>query len=367
MALMDGRASPEGTEEFASEATSRGIVRDHFRHSRSGLHLSSIGLGTYLGPADAATDSLVEQAVQICLSSRRVNVLDTAINYRFQRAERSVGRALQRAVGSGAIRRDQVFVATKNGYLAPDAESGLSASDWVSKELIRPGVLRPADIVDGSHAMTVRFLEDQLERSRRNLGVATVDLLYLHNAPDAQLPLVGSDEFLARLKDAFGFYEKKRAEGSIGWYGLATWDSLRTQRTDPAYLPLEDAVRVAREAGGPDHGLRFIQFPFNLMMPEAAVLRNQVVDGERRTLFEAARALGLECFTSVPLLQGQLARSGRGVDELSPAQTALQFARSVPETIGPLVGQKQATHLSENLSVAEHSPWDEAIFRKMLE
>jgi aryl-alcohol dehydrogenase-like predicted oxidoreductase len=42
---------------------------------------------------------------------------------------------------------------------------------------------------------------------------------------------------------------------------------------------------------------------------------------------------------------------------LTAAQTALQFARSAPGTIGPLVGQKRSEHLSENLEVASRPPW----------
>ncbi|HEY6237972.1 MAG TPA: aldo/keto reductase, partial [Thermoplasmata archaeon] len=127
-----------------------------------------------------------------------------------------------------------------------------------------------------------------------------------------------------------------------------------------------EAVRLATEAGGTDHGLRFVQFPFNLAMPEAAVRRNQPVDGEARTLFDAAHRLGLGCFTSVPLLQGQLARRGPTLEGLSKAQSALQFARSAPRTLSALIGQKLPEHLSENLRLAERAPLTTARFGEML-
>jgi aryl-alcohol dehydrogenase-like predicted oxidoreductase len=364
---LEGHATPEATREFAERAESaHHLPATHFRASPSDLRLSSLGLGTYIGSPDRPTDLAVEEAVGICLTSGRVNVLDTAINYRYQRAERSVGRALARAVASGKVRREQVFVATKQGYLAPDAESGLSGEEWIERELLRPGVLARRDIVDDSHAMTVPYLEDQLERSRKNLGLETIDLVYLHNAPDAQLPMLGRTEFLNRLTEAFAFYERVRADGRIRAYGLATWDSLRVPRSDSSFLSLEEAVAVAREVGGDRHGFRFVQFPFNLAMPEAAQLRNQPVAGERRTLFDAAGLLGLGCMTSVPLGQGQFARMGPGAGELTPAQTALQFARSAPGTLTALVGQKRPEHLSENLRVAEQPPWGPEEFRRFL-
>jgi aryl-alcohol dehydrogenase-like predicted oxidoreductase len=362
-----GAASPEGTGRFVARAAQHhGLPAGHFREAPGGLRLSSIGLGTYIGPPDRSTDEAVEQATVICLQSGRVNVLDTAINYRYQRAERSLGRGLARALAPGTVRRDEVFVSTKCGYLAPDGESKLAPGRWVETELVAKEILDPADIVDDCHAMSVSYLRDQFERSRANLGLGTVDLLYLHNAPDAQLPVVGHDEFVRRLTDAFALLEELRAAGGLGAYGLATWDCLRAPRGAPGYFSLEEGMAAARSVAEERNGFRYIQFPFSVGMPEAATRRNQSVKGEKLTLFEAAQRLGLGCFTSVPLLQGQLARVGPVADGLSAAQTALQFARSAPGTIGPLVGQKDPGHLSENLQLASRPPWDLREFQNYL-
>jgi aryl-alcohol dehydrogenase-like predicted oxidoreductase len=365
---LKGLAMPEGTDRFRARVVSKGVVPSaHFRTAPGGLILSSLGLGTYLGAPDAPTDLAVEEAVGISLRSGRINVVDTAINYRFQRAERSIGRAVRRLVDQRAIARDELFISSKNGYLAPDAESAIPLERYVDVELVRSGKLRPSDIVDGSHAMSPSFLADQFERSLRNLGIESLDLLYLHNAADAQIPVVGRTVFLERLAEAFELFERFRSEGRLGAYGLATWDALRSSRSGASYLSLDELLKTARSAGGKDHGFRYLQFPFNLAMPEAAVLRNQNVDGSRRTLFEAAEAAHLACFTSVPLLQGRLTVDGPTLDGLTRAQTALQFARSAPGTIGPLTGQKSAAHLAENLRVAELPPWDAERFRSLLD
>jgi aryl-alcohol dehydrogenase-like predicted oxidoreductase len=365
MARLAGRATPQGTRRFAARAADR-VAEGHFRSAPGDLALSSVGLGTYLGRPDGPTDLAVESAVTLCLRSGRVNVVDTAINYRFQRAERSVGRALARAVAGGVVEREEVFVSTKAGYLAPDVESPLPLDQWVGRTLVAPGILGPDDIVDGCHAMTPAYLEDQVERSRSNLGLETIDLVYLHNAPDTQLPRVGRDEFARRLADAFRSLERMRSEGKIVAYGLATWDALRVPSTDPAHLSIEEALTVARTAGGDAHGLRFVQLPFNLAMPEAATAPVQPVGGTMCSPIAAAHHLGLGCFTSIPLAQGRLARSGPAVPPLSRAQTAIQFARSAPGTLAPLVGQKSAPHLSEDLAVAERAPWPPSVFSRML-
>ncbi|MGA8542111.1 MAG: aldo/keto reductase [Thermoplasmata archaeon] len=367
VSLLAGSATEQGTSRFRDRGVEkRHLPATHFRLAPGGLSLSSLGLGTYIGPPDASTDLAVEHSVAICLTSGRVNVLDTAINYRYQRAERSIGRALARLAEKGEVRRDEVFVATKSGYFAPDADSHTRPEDWVRDELLLPGVVKPSEIVDECHAMTPRYLADQFERSRKNLGTEAVDLLYLHNGPDTQLPVVGREEFERRLEAAFGFYEELRAAGRLGAYGIATWDCLRVARSDPAYFSLASAVRIAKKVGGTSHGFRFIQFPFNLAMPEAAAVHNQAVGDERLTLFEAANRLGVACFTSVPLLQGQLARGGPKRQGLSAAQTALQFARSAPGTIGPLIGQKTSEHLAENLEIASLPPWDATAFADVM-
>ncbi len=367
MTELPGRATPEGTRRFRDRGIDdRNLPSGHFRTAPGDLAVTTLGLGTYIGSPDAGTDLAVEQAVTICLTSGRVNVLDTAINYRYQRAERSLGRAIQRLVARGGIRREEFFVASKAGYLAPDGEAKLPPDQWIDRELRQSGVLRDADVVDDCHAMTPRYLADQFERSRQNLGLATLDLYYLHNAPDAQLRAVGHEEFVARLSAAFELFERLRTEGTLGAYGLATWDCLRAPPDDPGYFSIEEAEGVARRVGGEQHGFRFLQFPFNIAMPEAATLRNQRVRGVRRTLFEAAHVLGIGCFTSVPLFQGQLARSGPKRPGCTAAQTAIQFARSAPGTLGPLIGQKTTDHLAENLEVAAKPPWDEPNFRAML-
>ncbi len=367
MALRDGLATAAGTGRFRERGIERRhLPAPHFREAPGGLAVSSLGLGTYIGAPDAPTDLAVEHSVAVCLTSGRVNVLDTAINYRHQRAERSVGRALARLLEKSEVARDEVFVATKSGYLAPDAESKADPDDWIRQELLRPGVVKPSEIVDGCHAMTPRYLADQFDRSRRNLGLESVDLLYLHNGPDAQLPVVGREEFEARLEGAFGFYEELRSKSLLGAYGIATWDCLRVPRADPGYFSLASAVRIAEKVGGRKHGFRFVQFPFNLAMPEAAAVHNQIVGDDRLTLFDAAVRLGVSCFTSVPLLQGQLAHAGPKRAGLSAAQTALQFARSAPGTLGPLIGQKSSEHLAENLEVAGLPPWDADGFRDVL-
>ena len=84
----------------------------------------------------------------------------------------------------------------------------------------------PEVIVGGMHSMAPEFLKDQIERSRLNLGLETIDVLYLHN-PETQFGFVSPDEFYARARAAFEFLETAASNGKIQYYGAATWEGFR--------------------------------------------------------------------------------------------------------------------------------------------
>lgn len=110
-----GFATPEGTASFAMR--NRAVHQLHFRTTyRSDLTISSIGIGTYVGAPDEETDVMVEKAVYESVRSGCINVIDTAINYRYQKAERSVSKALAQLLANG-VTRQEIFLASKIGYI----------------------------------------------------------------------------------------------------------------------------------------------------------------------------------------------------------------------------------------------------------
>ena len=88
--LIPGFATLEGTERYHERFKAR--LPGHFRRSNN-LWVSSIGLGTYLGEPTATYDQLYTDAVTRAAQSG-INIFDSAINYRHQRSERSIGKAL---------------------------------------------------------------------------------------------------------------------------------------------------------------------------------------------------------------------------------------------------------------------------------
>lgn len=341
--MTPGHATAEGTTRFVSRFPEQSAAA--FYRPAAGLQVSGLGLGTYLGGVDDETDRAYTEAIVEAVTGG-VNFLDAAINYRRQRSERSIGAALWQLFKPVGFQRDELVVCTKAGFLTPGAH---------------PSSLKPEDIVGGMHSMAPHFLADQIDRSRANLGIGTIDVFYLHN-PETQLGFVKRDEFETRIRRAFAKLEQLVADEKIRFYGTATWEGYRKKPGASDALSLTRLVDIASEEGGREHHFRFIQLPFNLAMVEGFVQRSENLDGIELSVLEVAEAAGIAVVASATLLQAKLSRNlPEGVAEKLPglrtdAQRAIQFTRSTPGITVALVGMGKASHVAENLAVSTVEP-----------
>ena len=345
---MSDRATYEGTTRYAESLQGR-VADGHFREAH-GLILSSLGIGTYLGQPDERTDAAYTAAI-VAAVENGINVIDAAINYRFQRSERSVGAAVVQLEEKGFF-RDRLVLCTKAGYLTPDGKLPSDPNRYFFEEYIQRGIFQAKDIAAGSHCMAPRFLQDQLARSLSNMGLDCVDVFYLHN-PETQLGEIPKAQFLTRVREAFQFLEATAAKGKIQFYGMATWNGFRQEASARDAIQLAEIVSIAREIAGAKHRFRFVQLPFNLGMTEALTLGNQSVDGKTLTIMEAASELDVTLIASASLLQGQVANNlpsfvadALGLE--SDAERALQFVRSAPGITTALVGMSRVEHVAAN-------------------
>jgi aryl-alcohol dehydrogenase-like predicted oxidoreductase len=354
--MLKGRATAEATAAYAKKFPA---LPENFRPMLE-MSASSIGIGTYLGDPDVETDHAYEKAIKAALRGG-INVIDTAVNYRFQRSERNIGKSIADLVAAGELRREEVIVATKGGYVTFDGTVPADPRAWFAEHFIKTGIVAPGDLVDGSHVMTPKYVGAMLELSRANLGLETIDIYYVHN-PELQLEEVTRKEFLARIAMIFEFLERSVAENKIGVYGAATWNGLRAAQTERGWLSLDELIRVAREVGGDAHHFRAIQMPYNLAMPEAVTRSNQIVQGGKATPLNAAKLLGLAVTASASLLQGQLSRAlppivaNAFAGFATDAQRAIQFVRSTPGVDVALVGMKSVEHVRNTLETASKPP-----------
>jgi aryl-alcohol dehydrogenase-like predicted oxidoreductase len=349
-------ATQEGTTRYA-EKFKGAAAEGHFRQAEN-LLISSLGIGTYLGKADDATDSSYTAAIVAAVESG-INLIDAAINYRLQRSERNIGTALK-ILGKKGISRDEIAVCTKGGYLTPDGSMPADPNKYFFEEYLQRGIFTAKDIVAGSHCMTARYLENQVSRSLKNLQVECIDVYYLHN-PETQLSEITQPEFLKRVREAFEFLESAVERGKIQYYGMATWNGFRQEKSARDAMQMAPLVATAKEIAGEKHHFRFVQMPFNLAMTEALTLGNQIVGPEQKTAMEAASDLGITLIASASLLQGQVAQNlppfvadALGLE--SDAERALQFARSAPGITAALVGMSRTAHVEANTRLVSVEP-----------
>jgi aryl-alcohol dehydrogenase-like predicted oxidoreductase len=355
ISLIEGRATLEGTKRVRKRFA-KTYADSFYRGLPHGPLVSSLGLGTYLGECDDTEDARYTAAAGAAFE-RGVNLVDTAINYRCQRSERAVGEALRNAITSGATKREELVVCTKGGYIPLDGTPPGTKEEYrgfLDTEYFERGVMQPADVVRGGHCLTPRYIEDQIERSRNNLGLEVIDVYYLHN-PEQQLEVLDRSAFLDVMRAAFAELERQVRRGVIGVYGCATWNGFRVSADARNHLSLEELVGIAREAGGEKHHFKVVQLPINLAMTEAVRLATQVVGNSPLCLLDAAGRLGISVIGSATLMQSQLTRSlPKPVHKAFPgfktdARRAIAFTQSLP-VAAALVGMKSRAHLEENLA-----------------
>ncbi len=112
-------------------------------------------------------------------------MIDSAINYRLQRSERSVGTALKELAAKG-YNRDEIVIATKGGFIPYDGEPPKDPRRYFEETFSEPGIAQLTDLVANCHCILPDYLINQLASSLSNLDVECVDVYYVHN-PETQL------------------------------------------------------------------------------------------------------------------------------------------------------------------------------------
>ncbi|CAI2368819.1 unnamed protein product [Moneuplotes crassus] len=368
---LSGYATGAGTEKYMKRNRDE-IPEENFKTPfDSDLKLSSLGIGTYIGAPDDETDFYMYNGIKTSVMSGGVNVIDTAINYRYQKSEKVIGSVLNTLVNKYGYTRDELFVASKGGFVPEDSEQG-TPGRVIVEELIREGHMDKSDVIQGNvHCIHPKFLENQLEQSLKNMNLETLDLYYLHNAYEMQGPHNTDNVVMDRLAAAFEFLESKVEEGKIKNYGLATWLCFRARnREEKIYLNLQKVVELAEKVCGKDNHFNYIQVPINVMIPEAFIEPWQDFNEKRgdetvatnKTLLAVCSMLNMNLVSSQPLFQGKLSNLAlpNQMGVYNTASRHLQLIRSIPSAgpgssplVSTLVGMKNPRHVKYNLEVVK--------------
>ncbi len=316
------------------------------------MKLSEIGIGTYLGNPDEKTDNQYYETIKLGIE-KGINVIDTAINYRYMKSEQTIGKLLKE------IDRKSIILSTKGGYLSAPANVE-DPRKWLKENLLDTGILSPGDITQTGNVLTTVYIDWSFNKSLENLNTDYIDIYFLHN-PEDQLLNFDRQTFYKKLRSVFRLLEGKVKEGKLRYYGLATWNGFRVEENHRQYLNLKDIYDIATDVGGENHHFRFIQLPYNMVMTEAYTLKNQNINGEKMSTLEAAKKLGIYTYISAPLMQTRILPqiSEEILNTLkapSPVLAALQFVRSTEGVGTALVGMSKKEHLLENIKIEDIPP-----------
>jgi len=374
--MIPGHATPEATRAYAEAS---GLPEGHWSDFlRTRIRLSSIGVGTFPGAADHATDVEVAAVVSRALRSG-LNVVDTAAHYRWGRALAAVGAGLHDALARG-VAREAVFVVSKGGFVTfpegrpPDPEA------WFAERVEARGLGRREDLAKGVHCLSPEYLLHQLDLSREAIGVETLDA-FLVDQPEVHIPLIGKERLNRKLLAVFTALERAVREGRLRFYGIATFHAMRVETDNPLFQSLTSmlglAEKAAREASGDErarHHFRLVTIPFNLAMTEGFTRFSHATgQGNIASTLQAAHQLRVYVMGSHALAKGRLARedwpplAALTPALAGPAQRAIQFARSTPGLGTALVGMRRLAHLEDALAVARVPPLEKKAYLSLYE
>ncbi len=361
--LIPGYASAAATQAYAKKQ-GRACAQGHYSDFlETGILLSSIGIGTFPGLASDEIDGQIAGIVAQALQSG-LNVIDTATHYRYGRSPRAVGCGVREAVAAG-VPREAMFLVSKGGFLRFPDRPPADIARWFHQEIAARGLGKREEVAGKVHLLTPAHIEHQIELSRQEMGVETLDA-FLVDQPEVQIPDFGKQELIRKLDKVFVSLERAVKAGHIRYYGVSSFHSFRVHTDESTFLSLASmlglAERAAHDVWGDKqapHHLAIVQMPFNGVMLEAFARFNQVTgQGNEASTLQAAIQLKLFTMASHTLFKGHLAKQSIDVVQQAlpalknPAQRAIQFNRSTPGLGTSLVGMSTPAHLEDALAVA---------------
>ena len=305
---VPGHATVQGTAAYASRVMARngeaGLANGFTVLGATGLTTTRLGFGTYRVDMQNADyrEALKKALRESC------NLIDTSTNYTDGDSERLIGSVLAELVASGEVRRDEIIVISKIGYIQGQNLKLAEAKDKSGRPY--PEVVKYGDGV--WHCIHPEFLADQLTLSLDRLGLATLDICLLHN-PEyffSEAKHRGTNdltalrrEFYARVKRAFAYLETQISAGRLQFYGVSS-NTVASAADDPEATSLAHMVQAAEAAaqsvGVSTHHFRVLQCPMNLFEAGAAKTAN-TGQPQHQTVLEYARQNNIAVLVNRPL------------------------------------------------------------------
>jgi uncharacterized protein len=290
-------ATPSATRNYFERLKAKGKPVRFAPLGSTDLQVSRVGFGCYriheFEPDHR--EALKKALVNGC------NLIDTSSNYTDGSSERLVGEVLMELFDSGEIKREEIVVVTKAGYI-----QGKNLANAKARAARGDGFPDTVEFQpDCWHNISPEFLEEQITNSLERLRLSTLDVVLLHN-PEYYLKASGSREvYYQRIEKAFRHLESERSKGRIRFFGISS-NTFPEPESRSDFTSLQRALEVAATLAKPSH-FAVIQLPFNLFESGAALVPNN----QRETVLDYAAKAKLGILTNRPFNADQRGRLTR--------------------------------------------------------
>ena len=318
------------------------------------LNITSVSLGSYKGDLKKKTDLKIFNSFCDGAMSGGINYFDTSINFRYEKSERVINSVLKYLINEKMFLRNEFMIGTKGGFLNEDADIGFVYEDLI-KELLDKKILDNTNEIFDNHCLNPKFIDYQFEKSRVNLGIECIDF-YCLNLPEVHLSYLSQEELFDKIIKNFTIFEEKISQNKLQAYGISTWRSLRVNKYDKYYINIEKLKNKVDSILGKDNNFKIIQAPFNMVMPEIFIEKNQTFEEKNASLLSAAEKLKLNIFATSSFCSGltsNLPLSTHLTKNNYLGAKHLNFLRSFPfkSLKTNIFGAKNNRHVKTNLNV----------------
>ena len=241
--------------------------------------LSQIGFGTYRLNNTTEEKELLKKAIQ-----EGITVIDTAANYNDGQAEIAIGNVVQELIYNNELKRDDITIISKAGYLEGKTYSKHADSFKTMNTISKTA----------GYCLEPEFLNLQLSESLHRLTTDYIDYYLIQN-PETYF--INNDDateetYYQYLFDAFSYLETEVSKGRITYYGISsnTFSKTQTQKTATSLTKLIELLATI-----PNHHFKLIQCPFNIIENDLAKKNND------ESFFECAHKNNLTVITNRPL------------------------------------------------------------------
>lgn len=250
-----------------------------------GKKASSIGIGTFKGSDSHTSDKTWYKSLKHALNNN-INIIDTAQKYRNGRSEKLIGKI----ISSLKIKREKIIIITKACLYPTYVKEIIQKKTF---KINKKNIIKKEDF-----CIDPNYINWSVDNSLNKMQLKYIDYFLIHN-PELILKDRNGE---TKILKAFEILEKKRSEGKIMFYGIASWSGFRQDKNSKFYLDLSKILNFIKKKFGKNHGFRALEIPFSLGMTDTFNYKTK----NNLDLRKLAKKEQFNIFASAPMYEGKI-------------------------------------------------------------